>query len=157
MKNKTRLIKTCNILCAVLMLVLLVCQFLPFWSANGDTASIQGYLWFPDTHSALTQYFQAETGSDSVPNDIAIMPILVLAAGVLGVVMCLWRSDKTWTAIFPLICGIAGIWGYLTKPAYQMGTLWVLHLILCIVMTVVAVVSAAACAKRIKGWFVSCP
>jgi len=51
----------CNLICALLMIILLVLHFAPFWTygENGETASIQGYVWFPTDHGALEKYIQA--------------------------------------------------------------------------------------------------
>lgn len=141
MKNKAKQIKVCNIVCALLILALLVCQVMPFWSIEDHTSSIQGYVWFPSDHNALTNHFSAEVSADYVINDIILMPIVVLAAGVLGVFFCFSKSDRVWTALFPLLCGLFGVYGYLAKPVFQMGSLWQLHLVLCIAMTAAAVVS----------------
>lgn len=150
---KTKTVRICNLLCALLMLALVLCQFLPFWSANGDTASLQGYTWWPDDHKEVTNWFKSAVSPDFRANDVVIPTILMLVFGCLGSVFCLLQTKSCWVGFLPLICGGAGIWGYLTNPAYQMGSLWVGHLILAIAITALSIPMLIACVKTVISWF----
>ncbi len=131
----------CNLISVVLMIVLLVCQFMPFWTygENGETASIQDYIWNPSGYSALEKYFKAEVSADYDINSILLMPILVLVLCVAGAVLGVIRGSHAWVGAFPAFCGLAGVWGYLSKAVFQMGNLWGLHLTLCIVLLILGV------------------
>ncbi len=130
--------RICNIICVLLMGVLLVLQFLPFWSYDGMSTSIQSYVWFPTDHAALNTYIAGSVGGEYSINSIVLMPILVLVTAVIGIVLCITMSDNIFVGLLPLGCGLAGIWGYLTKAALQLGTNWGLHLAVCIGMLAVA-------------------
>lgn len=132
-KNPIRLRKTMNILCAVLMLVLLVCQFLPYWSIDGDTASIAGYVWLSEEGNAFTEHFRSTLNDpDFYAGKIVLMNVIMIAAGAIGIISCLFRSEDWQSIIFPGVCGIFGVISYLAYPAYRMGSAWLLHLLLSI-------------------------
>lgn len=134
----------CNLISVILLIVLLVFQFTPFWSygENGDlTASIQGYIWFPSDHSALEKYFEAETSADHTINAVLAMPILLLLVGAVGIVVGLLKADQVWVGTFPTVCGAVGLWGYLTKPVFQLGGNWHLQLILCLALLAMGIVT----------------
>ena len=138
MRRKTNhSVKFVNTACAALMLLLFACQLLPFWSAEGESASIQGYIWFPHHYNGLSSFFKAEAGL--TVNDIILMPIIVAVVGLLGAFLCLRKSDRVWTAICPAVCGLAGMIGYLTQPVFRMGNLWWLHLLLSVAIVAAAV------------------
>ena len=130
----------CNLIAAILMIVLLVLQFFPFWQygeAQEHSASIQGYIWFPSHHTDLEKYFAAETGSAFEINSILSMPILVLLTGIIGAIVCLIKADEFWVGILPVACGASGLWGFLTKVVYRMGTNWQLHAAVCVALILV--------------------
>ncbi len=130
-----------NYVCIALMAALLVLQFMPFWNYDGVSTSIQSYIWFPAENAQLTAYLTAQLGESYTINNIIWPPILTLVALVVGVIICLWKSDEEWTALIPLAGGLIGAWGYLTTPAYQLGANWVLHLLVCIAIVVMAVLT----------------
>jgi len=141
-KNPIRLRKTMNILCAVLMLVLLVCQFLPFWSIDGDAASIAGFIWLPFDHEGLTSHFQTTLNDpDFYAGKIVLMNAIVIAASAIGTIFCLSHSEDWWSTIFPGVCGIFGVISYLAVPAYRMGSAWLLHLLLSIGILLLAAIA----------------
>ena len=78
--------KILNYVCAVLLLVLLVTQFLPFWACdckdcNGEDISISEYVWFPDEHKkGLTQTLKDTYDKDFELNDLVLTPIVILVA-----------------------------------------------------------------------------
>lgn len=143
----------CNIICAVLMLVLLVFQFLPgYWTAQKarpekdgtyktDTASLQGYMWMPSEHTVLDDYFDDLYGDALVMNDAVMMPIITLTCGVLHLVFCLFMRHKSWLAILPALAGAYGVMGYLGFPIYQLNGLWIVHLLLAVLILAVSVTS----------------
>ncbi len=147
-------ISVCNMICAVLMVILLVLQFCPFWQFGENqesSASIQGYIWFPTEHGDLETYFEEATGSDYSINSILIPPILTLVLGAAGIVLCLIKSNQIWASIFPIACGAVGIWGYLGKAVFKLGVNWQMHLVICIAMLVVGVVGCYMGYKDMKN------
>lgn len=143
----------CNLICALLLAVLLVLHFTPFWTygENGETSAIQGYIWFPSDHGELEKYFEEATGADHDINSILGMPILVLLLGTVGALFCLIKSDQMWTAIFPVACGVSGLWGYLSKAVFKLGTNWGLHLTLCIALIAMGAISLVIGYKDMKN------
>lgn len=132
-----------NVICAVLMLVLLVLQFMPFWT-YGDPAtpvSIQGYIWFPGDHTGLDKALKESVSTDYSINDVLLMPILTLVLGAVGIVLCLIQSDNPFVSLLPAACGLAGTWGYLTGAAFHVGSGWEFHLILCIALLALGLIS----------------
>ena len=128
-----------NFICAALSLLIIILQFTPFWNFDGGSLSISSYIWFPSDHTDLTAYLTAELRNDYSINSIVAMPILVLVGGAAGAALCVIKSKTPYTLLIPAFVGAVGAWGFLTKPAYQLGGNWVLQLIICIVLLVFAV------------------
>ncbi|MBR5547182.1 MAG: hypothetical protein IKU70_09435 [Clostridia bacterium] len=128
---------TVNVICAVLMAILLVLQFVPFWHYGeaGESCSISGYIWFPSDHKELESWLISQA-EDHDLNSFVGMPILVLVLSVVGSIFCLLKADQNWVGLFPLACGAAGAVAYLTIPALRLGVGWTWHLLLCIVLAV---------------------
>lgn len=142
----------CNIVCAVLMLALLICQFMPFWhfgETGEETASIQGYVWFPSDHGDLEKYLETINPDHDI-NDVLLMPILELALCAVGFCLCLIKANVAWMSAFPVAAGLIGIWGYLGKVVFRAGGNWVLHLILCIAILALGCVALVSGIKEIK-------
>lgn len=125
-----------NILCAILMLVLLVLQFLPFWSYGDPTVSvsIQEYIWFPSDHTGLDKELTSLVSADYSINDVLLMPILTLVLGAVGIVMCIFKSSNSYMSLIPTGCGLVGAFGYLTGAAFQVGSGWMLHCVVCLLL-----------------------
>lgn len=140
MKKKLTVSQICSVVCAVLLLALVVCQFMPFWTAEETSASIQECVWFPQECKDITKMLSNTVEAEI--NDIVLMPVVVLVSGVVGAFFCAVKPKKIWAAICPLVCGVIGIHGYLTQPAFQLGGLWMLHLALCVAILVLGIVLA---------------
>ena len=124
-------LSACNVIAAILMVVLLILQFTPFWQyGENQTASVQGYIWFPSDHQELETYFLDTTGISYDVNAVLMPPILMLIVGVIGVVLCLSRSDAAWTAVCPIACGGLTLWGFLTNAVLRLGCTWLLQLLI---------------------------
>ncbi len=149
MKNAKKIAGILCIVVAVLMLAMLVMQFMPFWSAEEDTASINGYVWLPKSHKDLTNYFKDffknEIGIKYSMNYFYLMPVIVLVCCVLGLALCATKRGGLVSFILPLIGGIYGARDYLMNVLFQMGQNWQIHLALCIAMAVVAGLGIAVC------------
>lgn len=141
LKGSSKQLKMMNFICMALMLVVLILQFVPFWSANGKGISISSYIWFPidnETNIALGDSFKA-TFADYNINSIVLVAVGQLVAGVIGVVLSVVKRNNPFIAIAPIICGIFGVWAFIAKPVYRLGTAWGLHLAVDIILLVVAI------------------
>lgn len=133
-------------LCAGLLLVLLVLQFLPNWSGNGDATSVNGYVWRITEHTGLQDWFAANVDGYDITQTIG-MPILQLALAFLGVAFFLIKGNQWVLSVFGLACGLTGIWGNLIRPEFRMGSLWGVFLWVNILLT-----AAAAAVLALKVW-----
>ena len=133
--------KIWNYVSAVMMLVVLVMQFMPFWHYDGMSTSIQTYIWFPTDQKDLTSYLTAQLGADYNINSIVLAPIVILVSYVAGIVLAVIKGDNPWCKLVPIIGSLVGIWGFLVKPAYHLGSAWVVQLILCIGVAATAVIA----------------
>ena len=132
-------IRKINILCAILMVILLAMQFMPYWhmEEKEKSVSIQGFTWFPTDNQDLESFIREETGeADFGVTRIIGMPILELFLCAIGAVLCCCKSSNPLMLIFPTAAGLFGLWGYLTKPAFRLGGSWAFHLILCIILLI---------------------
>ncbi len=137
---------------AVLMILLLLMQFTPFWQVGDGAASvsIQGYVWFPGNHLDLTKELQTQLNDPSFEvGRIVLMPVLELVLCCVGAVFCFAKSNNPLVMLFPAAAGIAGIWGYL-EPAFRSGHLWPLHLALSVLLLAAAIIFYGTSALHIK-------
>jgi len=138
MKKQT--VKICNILCAVLMLALILCHLMPFWTLNGESLSLQEFIWFCTEHADISSYLGSVDPQFSM-NSFIVAPVLIFVSAVLGAVFYVTKPNRIWTAVFPITCGIVGTIAYLIDPALQSGANWWLHLLICIGLLAAGVVS----------------
>ncbi len=143
-KNAKKIAKVLCLVVALLMLGMLVMQFLPFWSTDGDAASINGYVWIPKEHKELTKFFKdfftTQFGIKFSMNYIYLMPVIVFICCVLGISLCLIKPGNFLTFLLPIIGGFYGARGYLLNIVFHEGQNWQLHLALCIVTAAVAAI-----------------
>ena len=139
-----------NIACIVITLVLMVCQFMPFWAVpdSGETASISAYVGFPGEQQAVGSYLEAETGEGFNINHVVIGPVTIIALGAVGIALCLFRSANAFCALIPAAAGCVGAWGYITQTALQLGSGWGLHLALCVLLIAAAAFTVICGAKE---------
>lgn len=142
--------KICNIIGILLMGMLVILHFMPFWSYDGMSTSIQSYTWFPTKHTELESYIVGQIGGEYNINNIVLMPIIVILSTIVGIVLNIKMSENFLVSMVPLGCGLVGAWGYITKPVFQLGTNWTLHLAVCIAMVAVAVLKVIFLAKKNK-------
>jgi len=132
-----------NSLCALFMLILLVLQFSAFWTYGDNNelnCSLQSYIWFPTDNTALTKHLETLVPGHAI-NSIIAMPIIVLVSAVLGIVFICTKPQQPLNAPLPILCGAVGVWGYLSKPEFQLGNGWHGHLVLCILMALCGVIT----------------
>lgn len=129
-RQKLRASRVLNYISVILTLILLILHFSPFWSVNGDTASLQGYIWFPNQHEGISSYLSSNI------NGIVLFPVLQLIAGALGVVLCLIYAKSFLVSIAPVFCGAFGIAGFCSNDALKLGSTWAIMLILSILILI---------------------
>ena len=138
MKNKLNVTQLCNILCVVLMLALVACHFLPFWTAPNKegvetTYSVWQYVGFPTDNKSVTKTFENAIPEFDI-NDMVLMPSAAILLAAVAVVFVFKNSEEVWLALFPALVGALGIHAYLALPVYQMGNMWILPLIVSALM-----------------------
>ena len=119
-------------LCALLMLVLLICQFLPFWNTGTEAVSISSYIWFPSENEAVTELLSPHTDARFPINDIVTPCVLMLLFSAGTLILRIFSKENILLPICSLIGSTAGIWVCATKAAFRLGGLWWLILIISI-------------------------
>lgn len=71
-------------------------------------------------------------------NQMVIGPVLLLVTAILAVAFTIARKGIG-TLVCGLVGGAAGIWGWLTQASLQLGSFWVVFLILSIVILLASV------------------
>lgn len=140
-------VRVLNYICAALALVLIATQFLPFWGCyqcktcgDGKIISILQYVWFANDHkSGLTTVLQDYYIPGFKAMDVVGTSVLILLTAAFSLLLCLAKPQKLTSTLAPLAAGLCCVIGYLTQPAYQMGQLWILHLVIGIALIVVSV------------------
>lgn len=140
--KKENLVKYISFALAVLILGLLVMQFLPFWTTEKETVSMNEYLWMPNEHKSVTKLFKAELDDKKFdPIKIVLWPVLTLVLGVAGIVLCILKRGEFLPCLMTVLCGATGVLTYFTNPVYQMGANWQLHAAVAAVVLVAGLVS----------------
>lgn len=144
--TSTRIINWISVLMILVMIVML---FTPFWSyetkeKNPETGkretvvkeiSISEYVWFPREHKDMTKEFKAlypeipkkatEEEIAKIPqfwvNDLVLMPALVLLLGVVIGAISLWYPNVPFSCLLALVLGGLGVYGYITRPEFWLG------------------------------------
>lgn len=130
-----------NWLCALIILVLLVLMFMPFWNFDGQSVSVNSYIWFPEDHGALNSYFTASLGSSVYVNDVAFAPVFTFVMGAIFVALQAFFRRVPFAPVGAIVVGLVGMSGYLSSDVLRLGSSWGLHLAVCIIMLVVGVIS----------------
>lgn len=143
--------KTCNYVCALLTLCLLILQFTPFWHYGSDSISINGYVWLEPGNTEIASWFASQLGSAININSVVITSVLVLLLGVAGVVLCIMKSDISFISLLPAVSALSGIYAFAFKPEFRLGSTWILQLVLCIAILAMAVITVIAGNKENIG------
>ena len=151
LKTAGRYTKILNYILVVLVFGLFLLQLLPFWETTAvikkenipTTMSIQSYVWCPLEVEMggpnLTKIFEGRFGKDWVIVDIVLMPVIVVFAVIMTFFFGIKKPTRLWMNIVYLLCGIGGIIGYLTVPVFQDNGMWIVHLIVCVLITGVSI------------------
>ena len=133
-----------NYVGAALSLVMLVMQFVPFWTYGDKTASINNFVWLKATDGELTSWFASNaTGFNAYAdmNSLVLAPVLMFVLCILGVIFCTKNSKAAFISLIPFFCGVIGVIGYLTQPVLQLGELWTLHIAISAALVLVGLVA----------------
>ena len=140
--------KVFNYVCAGLTLILLVLQFTPFWNYNGQTASINGFVWLNPQGPEINSWFASQLGAAVNVNSVVITSVLVLLLGAAGVVLCIMKSDIGLMALLPAAASLSGIYAFALKPVFRLGSTWIIQLVLCIAILAVAIFTVVNSLKK---------
>ncbi len=130
-------IKACSRACAVLLALLVLCQFLPYWHVageNGGSVSICDLTWFPHLYPELKAHLSTLVEGFPV-NGVAYLSVLLMVLSGVGIFLCLRKGGSS-PSVLPVIIGVAGAAGYLCQPTMMAGTYWALHLALLVLVAV---------------------
>jgi hypothetical protein len=127
--------KPVNRLCALLMILMLILQFTPYWhygEENAASASISSYVWFPHNNTDLNTHLKAIEPNHWV-NDIVVIAVPILLLCAVGAVLCLSRSHSLLALLCPISTGLIGLIGYPCTLSLRAGA-WGLHVLVCAAM-----------------------
>lgn len=131
MKNlPIRSLRPIKYLCALLLLVMIATQFLPFWSVEGQSVSISSYVWVPENYKSLTAGLRDQVGNeDFTAGDLVLTNLGIMLLSIAGIVFCLSAADKFWPLLISAAAGLVAIFGYSSQTALHFGGYWGMHLI----------------------------
>lgn len=114
--------------------------------------SINEYIWFANNHkNGLTSVLNNYYIPDFKAMDVVGASVLIQLGALFTLALCFLRPAKASTALASLIAGASCVIGYLTQPAYQLGQMWHLHLVVGIVT-----VLASICVFVLDFWYGYC-
>lgn len=135
--TKTKLI---NYVSAFLLLILVVMQFLPFWTypgkmevINAETGkkekveaeldtSIQNYIWFPEDNKDCTTYLQKATADKEFAcGDIILFPVLALILTAVCIACVIINPEFKFIFLFPLVVGVIGVISLIGQVPFALG------------------------------------
>lgn len=140
--------KVFNYVCAALTLILLVLQFTPFWNYNGQSASINGYVWMNPQDTEIASWFTSQLGTSVNVNSVVISSVLVLLLGAAGAVLCVMKSHINLMALLPAAASLCGIYAFALKPVFRLGSTWIIQLILCIAILAISILTIVSSFKK---------
>lgn len=119
-------VKLCSRICAVLMLAVILCQFLPWWHyGEGQSASIAAYVWFPTNMPDLNTHL---TGLDETHyiNNLAFYSVITMLGCAGGIILCLLKPASALRCLIPGAVGLFGLVQLLQHPVLREGYGWLL-------------------------------
>lgn len=131
----------CNVVCVILMAVLLILQFTPFWELDGQQISIGGYIWFPTSHEDLNAHFQEIVAPDFKVDSLVLSSLIQLLLPAAGIGLLIYNRESIFVPVCTAVCGAGTVWSYLSKAAFRLGNNWYLYLVLGIILMLAAVAS----------------
>lgn len=97
-----------NVLIGILILASLVTMWIPCYEANGDSASLMGYISSPSNHKGITAMFE-ELHEGFILNGQVWIPLINLLIGVSALVVMILKRNLTSSLILPGVFSIVGI------------------------------------------------
>lgn len=131
----------CNVVCVILMAVLLIFQFSPFWELDGQKISIGGYIWFPTSHENLTAHFQEVIAPGFKVDSLVLSSLVQLLLPAAGIGLLIYNRESIFVPVCTAVCGAGTVWSFLSKAAFRLGYNWYLYLVLGIILMVAAIAS----------------
>ena len=131
----------CNVVYVILMAVLLILQFTPFWELDGQQISIGGYIWFPTSHEDLTAHFQEVVAPDFKVDSLVISSLIQLLLPAAGIALLLYDKESIYIPICSAVCGIGLLWSYLSKPVFRLGSNWMIYPVLSAILLLSALIA----------------
>lgn len=159
MKNINKM-QVASMICAIMCLLLLITQFLPFWNCSNckthkdvdKQVSVAGYVWIPTNHKPITkemtnvyleEYGEDFEGEDGkrykfAVNDIVVPCVIVFMGSLAGLVLNIAFSRRAIVNLIPLVAGSVGAYWYSTCPAMKVGANWQFHMFVAALTAIVA-------------------
>lgn len=150
MTTSQRRLPLLNLLIAILCIVTVLCQFLPFWENEGATCSLQRMIWFPNDQGSMPNYISDTTGEKFEIDSVVWLTLLTFICSVLGAIFALVKREAFFPSVFSLIGGAGAVINYLTRPALQIGNLWGIHLAAGILMLALGVYGTVLLISHIR-------
>lgn len=132
----------------VLLVAIFALQFIPFWNIEGESFSIQDYIWNEATNRTVTDYIKSFIGNDYRVSSLAFTAGVQLIAPAITFILYLRKSSCNAIGFFTFVTGVIGTWGFLTKPAFQLGTLWIVYLVIDILLVISSIMLFVAFNKE---------
>ncbi len=135
-----------NAVYILLLLTILVCQLVPFWSvANAETtsASLLGVTGRQYVHGDLIEKLDEIAGGFAY-QDISTAVLVTVVLSAFGIFLGLKNSNGLLKGLLGLIVAAAGSYLWLTVPAYTLGSLGTFIFAMDIVLAVDSVYEIAA-------------
>ena len=134
-----------------LMLAVFVMHLLPYWSYQGQSVSIAGYVIRPYEHSTFTELFRSYFGKKYRITLLFGLPmVLSMVGSLLGSVLCVIRCRKWASYLVPVACGLLGIYGLLAGQPYRLSGMWLPMVILHALVLIVGIVGMILAIKTSK-------
>jgi hypothetical protein len=149
-----------NLICALMCVLVLVTQFLPFWNCTNckthkevdKVVSVAEYIWIPVNHTPITKsmtnvYYEVfgdglvDTNGKPYKfsvNDIFGPCVVTFVGSLAGIALGILFSRRSIVGLVTLIMGCSTARWYLICPAMQVGQNWQSHLVVAILAAVVA-------------------
>lgn len=126
--------------CALLSIVMIGLQFLPFWNVGGEAGklSISDVVWLIYNHPEAKTFFTQNFGATTTINSVILIPVFIFAACVVTFVLS-FVMESVWYTIAPAIAFILTVVGYLARPELRAGDGWFFHFIPTTIMAVFVV------------------
>lgn len=141
LKTETGKTRMANLIMAVLMVCVFALQCTPFWDYGSGTSSINGYIWLNTGNAELGNWLTRNLGTATDVNSILGFPILISILAIAGIILCVMKSSVSLVSLIPGACGLLGIIGYLVKPAFRLGSNWIVHMIVFALLVAISVIS----------------